>query len=230
MGLAAVTVPGATLATEQDLWVRIAERRPRLRPHVRITAQRYRGETWYVLHDRAAARFFRFNAMAWRFLAQLDGTRTVGAVLATLAPQLGDEPAVRKTVLGYLNRLHHARLLEWDVPDASTDWLERRQQDARRQRLQRWLQPLTLRFPLCDPERVLERFLPLVRPLFGRPAALLWLTLVVVAFPQAIVHWPELSEHWAARGLDPLNLLLLWILYPLVKGLHELGHAVATKF
>ena len=31
------------------------------------------------------------------------------------------------------------------------------------------------------------------------------------------------------RLLAPQNLLLLWLVYPVVKALHELGHAYATK-
>ena len=45
----------------------------------------------------------------------------------------------------------------------------------------------------------------------------------------AVNQWSALSVHWEARFLDPGNLLSLWLLYPLVKGLHELGHGFATR-
>ena len=38
-----------------------------------------------------------------------------------------------------------------------------------------------------------------------------------------------LAAHAGARFLDPASLLLLWIAYPLVKGAHELGHALTIQ-
>ena len=43
------------------------------------------------------------------------------------------------------------------------------------------------------------------------------------------VHWPELSENLADRVLAVENLLVMWLCFPVVKFLHELGHAYAVK-
>jgi putative peptide zinc metalloprotease protein len=43
------------------------------------------------------------------------------------------------------------------------------------------------------------------------------------------LNWSTLSENVVDRALAPQNLLLLWFVYPLVKAIHELGHAYATK-
>jgi len=45
----------------------------------------------------------------------------------------------------------------------------------------------------------------------------------------ATAHWRELTESMSDRVLAPRNLLLLALTFPLVKLLHELGHACATK-
>ena len=37
------------------LWYRVDDLRPRLRPHVRVQRQRYRGETWYHLGSAMSA-------------------------------------------------------------------------------------------------------------------------------------------------------------------------------
>jgi putative peptide zinc metalloprotease protein len=42
-------------------------------------------------------------------------------------------------------------------------------------------------------------------------------------------HWTDLTEDITDRVLDPANLVLLWFVYPVVKALHELGHAYATR-
>jgi putative peptide zinc metalloprotease protein len=89
--------------------------------------------------------------------------------------------------------------------------------------------PLALRFPLFDPDRFLGRTLPWVRPLLGWFGILLWLAVVGTGTVLAAVHWKDLTENITERVLDPGNLVLLWLVYPVVKALHELGHAYATK-
>jgi putative peptide zinc metalloprotease protein len=45
----------------------------------------------------------------------------------------------------------------------------------------------------------------------------------------ATLHWPELTEGLASRVLDPRSLLLIGLLYPLVKAVHELAHGIAAR-
>ncbi len=52
---------------------------------------------------------------------------------------------------------------------------------------------------------------------------------VAIAAFQAAAHWSELTHNITDRILTPQNVILLWLLFPLVKILHELGHGLATK-
>jgi putative peptide zinc metalloprotease protein len=93
---------------------------------------------------------------------------------------------------------------------------------------QRFSSPLSIRIPLWDPEKFLTATAPFVRPLFGWIGALLWLVVVGVACVQAGVHWNEISGDFVDKALAPENLLVMFFAYPVVKALHELGHAYAT--
>jgi preprotein translocase subunit SecA len=42
-------------------------------------------------------------------------------------------------------------------------------------------------------------------------------------------HWGELAGDFSDRVLAVDNLLLLWLVFPLIKAAHEFGHAMATK-
>jgi putative peptide zinc metalloprotease protein len=42
-------------------------------------------------------------------------------------------------------------------------------------------------------------------------------------------HWPELTNNFSDRVLSVDNLVVLYLIFPLTKALHELGHASATK-
>jgi putative peptide zinc metalloprotease protein len=115
------------------------------------------------------------------------------------------------------------------VPPDTTELLLR----AERQQRQTWrrhlLNPFAVRLPLYDPERLLQRLLPCIRLLFGMPGLLLWLLVVGTAVLLATIHWHDLTSDVVDRILVPHNLLLLWLIFPVLKILHEFGHAGATK-
>jgi putative peptide zinc metalloprotease protein len=88
---------------------------------------------------------------------------------------------------------------------------------------------MSLRFPLIDPDRFLSRTIRAVRPLFSLFGAITWLLVVAAAGLLAARHWPALTENITDRVLAAQNLLILWLVYPFVKAVHELGHAYAVK-
>ena len=63
-----------------ELWYRVADTRPRLRPEVTVQRQFVREERWYLLLNAANSRQFRLNHRAYDFLGRCDGSRTVQAV------------------------------------------------------------------------------------------------------------------------------------------------------
>ena len=67
-------------ATFSPFWHRVRALKPRLRPHVQITRQHYRGGRWHVLHDPASNAFYRLSPVSYEFVALLDGTRSVEEV------------------------------------------------------------------------------------------------------------------------------------------------------
>jgi putative peptide zinc metalloprotease protein len=210
-------------------WYRVAGLKPRIRAHAAIHRHAYRGEVWFVLQDQAAARSHRFSPAAHHFIGLMDGSRTVQEIWEATAKRLGDAAPTQEEVIRLLGQLHSADALLCDVPPDAAEVFRRHQRHSRMEWRRRLWTPLALRFPLWDPDRFLERTLPLVRPLFGWFGALLWLAVVGTGMVLMVSHWTDLTENVVDRVLAPQNLLLLWIVYPLVKALHELGHAYATK-
>ena len=43
------------------------------------------------------------------------------------------------------------------------------------------------------------------------------------------MHWTDLSQDFFDQALAPQNILLLWLLFPVLKIAHELGHGLVTK-
>jgi len=210
-------------------WYRVASLRPRMRSHVRIHRHSFRGEIWFVLQDEAAERTHRFSAAAHRVIGLMNGERTVQQIWESASTQLGDAAPTQEDVIRLLGQLHAADALLCDVPPDTMEMFRRFERHERMKWRRRLWTPLALRFPLVDPDRFLQRTQWLVAPLFGWFGALLWLAAVGSAAVLAVSRWTDLTSNIADRVLAPENLFALWLIYPVVKALHELGHAYATK-
>jgi putative peptide zinc metalloprotease protein len=210
-------------------WHRVSQLRPKLRPHAQIHRHHYRGKRWYVLQDHATGAFHRFMPSAHFMIGLMNGERTVQEIWEASLAKLHDDAPTQDELIELLAQLHSADVLLCDVTPDGLELFDRfnRKQSARR--TQRWSSPLALKFPLVDPDRILDRLAPFVRPLFGWVGAITWLAVVVTAAVLAVTHWPELTENVTDRVLTPHNLVLLALTYPLIKLFHELGHALTTK-
>lgn len=210
-------------------WHRVAQLKPRIRPHAQIHRHHYRGQRWYVLQDHATGAFHRFQPSAHFVIGLMNGERTVDEIWQDALAKLRDDAPTQDELIQLMAQLHAADILLCDVPPDAIELLERYHRKQKGKMAQRWASPLALRFPLFDPNRFLDFMLPFVRPAFTWVGALIWIGVVAVAFVLAVTHWPELSENVTDRVLSPTNLLLLALIYPLIKLLHEFGHAFATK-
>jgi hypothetical protein len=126
-----------------------------------------------------------------------------------------------------LGLLHQADVLRCDVPP-DTAALFRRVEEREGKERRSKLNPISFRVPLLDPDAFLTRWERFARPFFTRRGAMAWCALIGVAGFLALKNAPELAA--GARSLfEPASLVALWFAYPVVKTLHELGHAFAVK-
>lgn len=210
-------------------WYRVAALKPRLRSHIHVHRQPYGDELAYLLQDSSTGKFYRFNSSAHDIIGRMNGGRTVHEIWEAAVAHLGDEAPSQEDTIELLGRLHSVDALQVSV---TPDCLElfRRSEKSRRQGWVRALRsPLSIRLPLIDPDRALAKVLPALGPLFCRKTFVVWVVLVGWALFIAARHWAELTAEVAQSALEPKNLVLLAIIYPLVKVLHELGHAITTK-
>jgi putative peptide zinc metalloprotease protein len=210
-------------------WYRVAELKPRLRPHAQIHRQMFRGQLWYVLQDHQSGRFFRVSPAANRMLCLMDGRRSLREVWDIAGEHSADDPPTQDETIQLLSQLHAADLLQGELPPDIAEIAERSQRADRRRLMQRLRNPMSMRLPLFDPDKLLDATLPLVRPLFSAVGFVAWLALVLTGAVLAVLHWSELTSNVADRILVGQNVALIVCVYPLMKTLHELGHAYATK-
>ena len=210
-------------------WYRVATLVPRLRSHAQLHRHQYRGQTWYVLQDRSNERFHRFSPAAYAFIGLMDGQRTVQDIWEFASTKLGDDAPTQPEVVQLLSQLHAADVLQCDIPPDIAELLHRHERTQQKKWQRQLMSIFAWQFPLFDPERLLQTFASLVRPFFGWGGALLWLGFVIPAVLIGAAHWSDLTANLIDRMTTPQNLVLLWFLFPLIKALHEFGHAFAVK-
>ncbi len=210
-------------------WYRVEQLRPRLKPQVDITQQRLRGETKYALRDPVSGEIQLFSRQAYTVIGLMDGERDLNQIWLLAGEQLQDELPTQEDVVSLMASLYQADMLYLDVPVNAADLFERSDKKQSKKALQKVYSPLSVQIPLLDPTRLLDRICPWLDRCMGWP--LKWVYIVVVGFGlvTATQHFEALTSNAADRILAADNLLLLWILYPVIKVIHELGHAYMVR-
>lgn len=212
-----------------NAWYRVAAVRPRLRDHARLHRMRYRGVLWYLLQDPISNRVHRFSPAARLVMAAMDGQRSVQQLWELANRQLGEQAPTQDEIIRLLGQLHGADLLVSDATPDAAELLERGQRQERQTRQRAWMNPLSIRVHLWDPDALLNRMRAPIDWLWGRWGGLLWLAVVLPALLLLPLHWDALTGNFSDRLLATNNLVMLVLVFPLIKVLHEWGHAAAVK-
>lgn len=218
---------------DQSIWIRLNRLKPSLPRHTHFQIREYKGETWYLLQDQMGGRFHRFNLLAYRLIGFMNGRNNLDQILEAAiesnpANNLEDMPT-REDLMELLQYLYVADLLVCDFPPNTQEMFNRKQHKRKQVWNQLLKNPLTWRFSVFNPDKFLDKLLPLARLLATRAMGIIWLLTIAYALLQTASHWQEISSKQIDSILSPQNLFLLWLTYPLLKVVHELGHGLFTK-
>jgi len=221
-----------TNPTFSESWYRVAQLRPRLRSTVQTRRQHFRGRVWHIVQDPANNSFFRLHPAAYRFVAMLDGRRTVADSWRACNATMGDEALTQSEAVSVLGQMYSSNLIQAELPP-DAEGLFRRHRKRRGRQVRTWLTNfLFLRIPLFDPDRLLGGLDAAVGWLFSPVGLVLWLLVVGTGVYFAASAWGELAGQ--TRRLLQADRLASYLpaLYAamvLTKIVHELSHGVACK-
>ncbi len=218
-----------TASTQHLHWPQIAGLKPQLRQHICAYPQEFRGRRWYVLRDRSNGRHLRFSAAAYEFIGRLDGELSVEEALKRTRIPPGDEALSQDDVILILTQLFAIDMLRRGLPTDARELFKRFQHERHLRRKRAIMNPLAIRIPLLDPDAVLNRLMPWVRPLFSHTGAVLWSVVVGLAALLTLINVPALSAAIDTDILAPMNLVSMLLVFITIKAIHEFAHAFAVK-
>lgn len=222
-------IGGSMTQSEEYLWKHIAQLRPRLRKHVGLYPQDYRGTHWYVLHDQSADNYIRFNACSYAILGRLDGDRTLEEILEQANESETDCDLTESSVVHLIAQLNAAEVLRDGLPINAEDVLMHYHSQQRQKQQRALMNPFAIRLPIFNPEALLDFLEPVARWIFSRLGIWIWAATILLALILGFVHFDELKSEISGISLSPSQLLIFWLLYPVIKAMHELGHGLVIK-
>lgn len=219
---------GDTLFSEH--WYRVKDLMPALAPDVQVVRHVYRLQPCYVLRRASTRTWHRIPVSAYELLARFNGRRTVHEIWESGLASQGGEAASQAELIALLGQLHESDLLVVDARLDTEEILGRRDRLRKRDNTQRFMNPLYLRIRLMDPDRLVTRIDKMIPGNCLRYVALCMALLWSYALFSLMPHWSELRLQLNGdRYFDPVNVLMVALLYPLLKVFHELAHALVVK-
>ena len=214
--------------TFSPLWHRIRALKPRLRPHVQITRQHYRGRRWHVVHDPASNQFYRLSPVAHELVGTLDGNRTVEDAWNISLSTHGDGAPTQGEVMELLGQMYNSNLLAIDTTPETEQLLSRGRERTKRRIASQALGIMYFRLRLFNPDRYLSWLEPLLRPLLNRWGFLLWAAWVAWGLSTVLPHWDELRDGFK-DAVAPAQWLSVFVVFIIIKAIHETGHGVICR-
>lgn len=214
---------------QNDYWYLVEALKPRLAPHASFQRQKYRGKVAYILQDAVSGQFLRLNYAAYVLVTRMDGSKTMGDLWQEAGTDLKNDLPHQRDVLQLLIQLRNAGLLHGDLQTDVGTLSEMMSSEQKRKAFQRVKNPLGIRVPLWDPDTFLNATIKYVSPIFTRTGLAVWAVIVLFGLMVGLQNFDALTHNVSDRVLSNSSLMMMAILYPIIKAIHELGHAYAVK-
>jgi putative peptide zinc metalloprotease protein len=208
--------------------------RPSIKKGVIVRRLTSRDESYCMVKEPDAQKYYKFEMWESDLLDLLDGTRDRDRIVAEFNAKHPALPIDEQWLLDYEEQLRGLDLVERTVQERHLLMMgklkslrKKRFYDAEASRL------LEIHFPLFDPDALMNRVMPWIRWVWSRWFVGACLVAFVVLFGFLIHHWPL---YWAGfvdlltpTGKGPGHFLTLVTLLAVVSLWHEMGHALTLK-
>lgn len=191
---------------------------------------RWEGETpVVVIEDPVRSKYFQVGAREYRFIALVDGQRTAREIInllhsskeisdLSLANQLGIE------VSRWLVQTNLTYGKDFDTGQR----LKVQSDKIQRQKIMAWINPISCKFRLFNPNQLLSTVQPYFQWVFSVWFLIVWSGSGLYASIRLYQHWDHLSVATTGilSGFSWFWLLVIWVLLKLV---HESAHGIACR-
>lgn len=205
----------------------LGQARLRLRTDLKYTLHNDSASPWYLIEDESNGRYFRVGITEYVLLSLFNGRRTLDEAIAKLASLPHCDDLSEEEVASLARWVIDSGLAETSAAKSRGRIDDLRERELVQQAMQ-WLNPVAIRIPLFNPDRLLARLYEACRFVAGWPMLLVWL---LVFFAGAMTFMMEAESFWRhqIQSISGVDFLWLGVSWLLLKMLHETAHGMMCK-
>ncbi len=198
-----------------------------LKSGLRFSIQQSRHGNWYLVEDDARGTFFRVGPAEYTFLSLLDGKTTIATAMAATCSRMGGSALSEQDTIALCKWLVESGLARTDASTSARRIGEKQKQTAQRRLIQR-LNPISVRFPLWNPDKLVTSLTRWVGWAISWPMAIVWIFVCTYALISVLMDWERLTQG-GVQVFSRDGILWMGGTWLILKVIHETAHAVACK-
>jgi len=193
------------------------------------------GEVQWVVKNPERDAYYTFSDAEWGAIELFDGTRTPPEMAEEYNRRHPGSAVDAAFILEYQEMLRGIQLLQQSSAERSLELLahtraaRKRAADAKSE----GFNPFFIQFKVLDPNRFLDRTVKYVRWIWSPPVVILWSIAVLWTIGVFVNNfgpiWTGTYELYAFLRKPLVDALQFFAILCLIGGIHEYGHAYATK-
>jgi len=195
-----------------------------LRRDLRFTLLNSGPQPLFVIEDPIRQKFFRIGRPEYLFFTHLDGRFSLAEAVARTNSQLQEGFFTAENLPAVISWLYGNQLLSSSNEDQIKTLQDKHERERRHKGFSR-LNLISIKIPLFNPDRLLQRIFPILKWLTGPLFFSAWLAILLAAVLSLSPNWSQFLGQ-ATSALSPGNLIFLWLAWVLLKIWHELFHAL----
>ena len=216
-------MPSGPPADPQDQWL---SSKFSLRSELKFDTRSEKGKPFVVIEDPVRSKFFQVGVDEFDFISSLDGQKTAGDIVNELHG-VAEEKLTPEQAVTICQWLVQSNLVLSDSFDSSKR-LGSQANAIDKQKLMGWLNPISFKVTLFNPNNILSACQRAFSWLFSGWFLVLWLVTGGYAMSVLFGRWDDLGNASAGilSGTSWISLLVFWLL---LKVVHEFAHGLACK-
>jgi len=192
---------------------------------LRYESRSVRGERWLIVRNSVSGEHLRLNTSASAILSLIDGQTSIETLCAA-----SDQHALTpEQIVTLLGPLCASGLLSLDAEHEQDRLLNQYQIHKTNERRSRFSNPLAIKFALHNPDNWLQHVIDKLPWLCTRGFLGVCLSIIALAIVATLVNVPTIFAQFGRVASSPTHWWLYALMYPALKALHELAHAVVIK-
>lgn len=202
-----------------------------MRADLTARRQRYQGQVYWVVKEPIGLKYFRFQEEEFAVLNMLKDGASLEDIKTKFEEDFAPHKITYQDLQQFIGTLHRSGLVVSDAPGQGKQLRKRRDERLRKEFMAKVSNVLAIRFKGIDPERFLNWSFPYVRWFFSKTAAIIIMTMALIALLLVAVEFEEFRSRLPAfeSFFGPQNWLLLGATLAVTKIFHEFGHGYLCK-